>query len=574
MTIDSDDYANTNASFCDVLIVGAGPTGLTLAIELARRGISYRIIDKASYPSPYSKALGVMARTLELLHQADIADTLIAQGHPVTAMQANSYNKVLAQVSFTSLIPSPYPYVLMVPQNRTEQVLTERLNALGGNIERDLELISLHEQNEQVDAVVQHSQSYSSSSQEQVVARWVVGCDGAHSSVRHITNISFKGESFAQAFALADVHVDWKQDHNKLYVYLNKGYLTVFFPMLGDRHRVIIGMPPDHEQQESTTKQEIQLADIQAVLDICLPIKVNISDPIWLARFRVNQRKVEQYRKGRIFLAGDAAHIHSPVGGQGMNTGIQDAFNLGWKLALVCKGHASTDILDSYHAEREPIGRQLLRGTALFTKLAITRHAVPIVIRNTVAPLLSSRKALQKRLARIVSETGIAYPNSPIVQQGKSWHRPMLAAGQRVPDGGYSQSPRHTLLLFTGISPTVPSPKPPTLEDDIEEPDHRSLLSQVSMQWNDIIDRHILLPDQPLMTSLSLPAHIHRDQNNNLHERYGMQAGGYVLIRPDGYISYIGGLQDEMDLIGWVNHSFQIPARPPKNQLFVDIQKK
>lgn len=549
---------------CDVLIVGAGPTGLTLAIELARRGISYRIIDKAPHPSQYSKALGVMARTLELLHQADVAETLIAQGHQVTGMQASSYNKVLAQVNFNSLIQSPYPYVLMVPQSITEKVLMDRLLSLGGTVERQVQLTALQQSgqpHQYVQAIIQHT-GESAQSEEQILARWVVGCDGAHSTVRHLSHIAFEGEVLAQSFALADVQIDWKQDHNKLYVYLNKGYLTALFPMLNHRHRVIIGMPPDHSVTSSAHDQSIELADIQAVLDICLPIKVTISDPIWLAKFAVHQRKVKHYRTGRIFLAGDAAHIHSPIGGQGMNTGIQDAFNLGWKLALVCQGYASDMILDSYHAEREPIGRQLLRGTSLFTRLATTRYSVPIAIRNTVAPLLSSRKVIQKRLFSLISETGLAYPYSPIVQQGKGWQRPMLHAGERAPDGGYGKSSRHTLLLFTGEHPVIASPKPPTLEDDIEEPDHRSLLTQVAAKWDDIIDIHILLPDQPLMTPLLLPSHIHIDSDNDLHQQYGMGKGGYVLIRPDGYISYIGNLNDEMDLIGWVYRSFQIPARP------------
>ena len=558
MTYFDRDQGTSN---CDVLIVGAGPTGLTLAIELARRGISYRIIDKAPQPSTYSKALGVMARTLELLHQAQIADTLIAQGHQVTGMQASSYNRILAKVNFTSLIQSPYPYVLMVPQSITEQVLIDRLTSLGGKVERQVQCISLQQpaQHPYVQAILQHTED-SSATEEKIRARWVVGCDGAHSTVRHQSDIDFEGEALAQSFALADIHVDWTEDHNKLHLYLNKGYLTALFPMLHQRHRVIIGMPPDHAIT-SSPDQSVELADIQAVLDICLPFKVTISDPIWLAKFAVHQRKVKQYRKGRIFLAGDAAHIHSPIGGQGMNTGIQDAFNLGWKLALVCQGYASDALLDSYHAEREPIGKQLLRGTSVFTRLATTRHAVPIAIRNTVAPLLSSRKVVQKRLFSLISETGLAYSHSPIVQQGKGWQRPMLHAGDRVPDGGYGQSSRHTLLLFTGENPAIPSPKPPTLEDDIEEPDHRSLLAQLTIKWIDIIDMHILLPDHPLMTPLPLPSHIHVDADNDLHQRYGMSRGGYVLIRPDGYISYIGSLSDEMDLIGWVHRSFQIPAK-------------
>ncbi|WP_017814016.1 FAD-dependent monooxygenase [Paenibacillus shenyangensis] len=597
---------------CDVLIVGAGPTGLTLAIELMRRGVSCRIIDKAPKPSKQSKALGIMARTLELLDHSGITEQLVKHGHPVKEVQVRSGSHLLADVKLTPIIRSRYPYILTLPQSDTERILYEHLDKLGGQVERSTELLSL----EQLDAEAAVTGSAEASvkatiatsgGSEVIQARWVVGCDGAHSKVRHLLSLSFDGNAIDQQFGLADVEVQWPVKPQGVRIYLHEGHIAAFFPMPDERYRVIIAAPPDvswtggqRQDQLSESRQptspdqeasysdkadagdayslestgpdgsgEITLTDIQRILDICMPAqeRVTLHDPSWMAHFRVNERKVKQYRQGAVFLAGDAAHIHSPLGGQGMNTGIQDAVNLGWKLALVCHSQASAAILDSYEEEREPVARALLRWTGLFTRLVISRIRPFTFMRNTAAPLLSSRRFVQLRMAERLSETGIRYPHSQIVRQGKGWHKGMPLAGERAPDGSMPDkgivSGRHTLLIFpdTTLPPAITTSRSLAYEENLEEEDKRPLWMRVSDAWREVIDLSIMLPDEPLMLPQPLPAHYEVDSDLQMHRLYGMERGGYVLLRPDGYIGFVGSLADELELIGCINQFFHIPAR-------------
>ncbi|ANF95340.1 FAD-dependent monooxygenase [Paenibacillus bovis] len=596
---------------CDVLIVGAGPTGLTLAIELMRRGVTCRIIDKAAQPSRQSKALGIMARTLELLDHSGITEQLVKHGHPVKEVQVRSGSHLLADVKLTPIIRSRYPYILTLPQSDTEQILYEHLYKLGGQVERSTELLALEQLDVETDMTGSadpfvRATVATPSGSEVIPARWVVGCDGAHSTVRHLLGISFDGSAIDQQFALADVEVQWPVKPEGVRIYLHAGHIAAFFPMPGERYRVIIAAPPDvpltdqpPQDHSSTSRQsvlsnqepsssegadaggsytaegtglgsgDITLPDIQRILDICMPEqdRVILHDSIWIAHFRVNERKVKRYRQGAVFLAGDAAHIHSPVGGQGMNTGIQDAVNLAWKLALVSQGQASPAILDSYEEEREPVARELLRWTGLFTRLVISRVRPLTFMRNTAAPLLSSRRFVQLRMAERLSETGIRYPHSQIVRQGKGWRRGMPLAGERAPDNGRPAtsilSGKHTLLVFPDtVPPKMPiSSIPRPYEENLEEEDKRPLWMRVSDSWKEVIDLVIMLPDEPLMLPQPLPAQYEIDSDLLLHRLYGMERGGYVIVRPDGYIGFVGSLADELELIGCINQFFRIPAR-------------
>lgn len=614
---------------CEVLIVGAGPTGLTLAIELARRGIHCRIIDQADEPSRYSKALGVMARTLELLEQAGLAEEFTARGLPIEQVSVYGGKKQLADVPFGQRIASKYPYVLMLPQNETEEILLQRLQQLGVQVERSTTLTALqpydatanetqYTDNSSVGtsaathtadvgsvqlasrtalphfvsgsriqantasstgqhgkpstyrltATIVQNASPDSAVTSHIHAGWVVGCDGAHSTVRHLLRMPFKGTSITQDFALADVMVSGQIAHDRLQIYLHQGRIAAFFPMKTGRHRVIVASPvqPQHqtEDKDGTGKaRQISLEEVQQVLDECTSGQFIVSDPIWMTRFSVNQRKVEHYRSGAALLAGDAAHIHSPVGGQGMNTGMQDAFNLGWKLALICQGRADEMLLDSYEEEREPVARSLLRWTGVFTRLAINRFPLLAAARNTVAPLLSSRSIVQRLMARAISETDIHYRHSELVLRGENWRHGMVAPGDRAPDAGagldWWDNRKHLLLVFPEASPQLPSPTNPELWDE-DERTRIPLLIRIGDSWRSVTEIVNILPDQPLMVPQPQPAHFHQDSGSVLRKLYGMEQGGYVMVRPDGYIGFAGSLKDEMELIGWVYRLFRIPS--------------
>ncbi|MEW4371127.1 FAD-dependent monooxygenase [Paenibacillus kandeliae] len=613
---------------CEVLIVGAGPTGLTLAIELARRGIHCRIIDQADEPSRYSKALGVMSRTLELLEQAGLAEEFIARGLPIEQVSVYSGKKQLADIPFGQRIASKYPYALMLPQNETEEILLQRLEQLGVTVERSTTLTEIQhydenaEQRQHSSAVASSATAVSDSASAQPTSRavlphfvsgsriqmnttsatgqngkqthyrltativkqassaphtsitshihagWVVGCDGAHSTVRHLLRMPFKGTAITQDFALADVMVSGNIAHDRLQIYLHQGRIAAFFPMKSGRHRVIVASPV-HAQQTATDTdgtgkaREISLQDVQQVLDECTGGQYTVSDPIWMTRFSVNQRKVEHYRAGAVLLAGDAAHIHSPVGGQGMNTGIQDAYNLGWKLALICQGRADEMLLDSYEEEREPVARSLLRWTGVFTRLAINRFPLLAMARDTVAPLLSSRSTVQRLMARAISETDIHYRHSELVLRGENWRHGMVAPGDRAPDAGagldWWDNRKHLLLVFPEASPQMPSPTNPELWDE-DERTRIPLLIRIGDSWRSVTEIVNIMPDQPLMLPQPQPNHFHQDVGSVLRKRYGMEQGGYVMLRPDGYVGFAGSLKDEMELIGWVYRLFRIPS--------------
>ena len=332
-----------------VLVVGAGPVGLTMAAEIARYRVPVRIIDQAPAPTDKSKALGVWSRTLELLDRAGCAKAFVSAGLKSSGATIRSGRERIAQIRFNS-IPSPFQFLLMLPQSETERLMGEHLRSLGVTVERSVELTSFDDLGAGVSCALRHADGRA----ETIEASWLIGCDGAHSLVRHQLGMAFQGDTLATNFILADVHVSgFDEAPDELVIVWHEDGSVVFFPISAGRYRVVadVGGEP---------RQEPSLEEVQALVAGRGLAGVVLSDPVWLASFGVNERKVENYRAGRVFLAGDAAHVHSPAGGQGMNTGMQDAFNLAWKLALVEQGLASPDLLDSYSVERSAVAKGIL----------------------------------------------------------------------------------------------------------------------------------------------------------------------------------------------------------------------
>ena len=407
-----------------VLIAGAGPVGLTLANELVRHGVTVRIVDKAAQRTDKSKALVLWSRSLELFDDAGYVDQFLSAGFQAHGAQVSNGSEVMARVTLDS-VDSRFPYALMIPQSETERILDERLAQHGVPVERSVELTAFTDKGSGIEATLKKANG----TVETLTADWLVGCDGAHSTVRHGLNFAFEGSTMESDWVLGDGFIPALEPKDRLHIFWHRDGILAFFPIVGDRWRVIA----DSIDGPGGGHRDPTLDELNRVMAHRGSPKLAMSDPVWLACFRINERKVKDYRKGRVFLAGDAAHIHSPAGGQGMNTGMQDAFNLAWKLALVVKGSAKPTLLDSYSPERTAVGDRVLRNAGRLTEVATLRNPVLQGIRNTVARFATGFPFVQHKMANQLTEMDIGYPESPLtVRDGDAGSGPK--AGERWPE--------------------------------------------------------------------------------------------------------------------------------------------
>ena len=309
-------------------------------------------------------------------------------------------------------IDTVYPYALMIAQSETERVLEETLASRGVKVERSVSMESFSEKSTGgLEAVLRKADGTS----ETVQADWLLGCDGAHSTTRHALGFTFEGSTQDSDWYLADIHVKGLEPTDLLHIFWHRDGILAFFPITPGRWRVIADLGP---ATGSAHHPDPTLEEIQAMVAHRGNPGITLSDPVWLAAFRINERKVKDYGRGRVFLAGDAAHIHSPAGGQGMNTGMQDAFNLAWKLNLVIKGVAKPSLLDSYSTERSAVGEMVLRNAGRMTEAAIARNPVIQGLRNTMVKFALSFPQIGHVMADTLSELNIAYPESPLAVAG------------------------------------------------------------------------------------------------------------------------------------------------------------
>ena len=515
----------------DALIVGAGPVGLTMAAALTQQGLCCRILDKAAVPSDKSKALVVWSRTLELLDGLGLSGTFVRTGMKINGAGMYADGKRVVHVVIAGL-DSPYGFPLMIPQNQTERLLTEHLARQGLTIERQTELLSFDQTPDAVVCKLKHADGR----EESVQAAWLLGCDGAHSTVRHTLGLPFTGHGEPNDWILADMHLSGPIPADEVSIYWHEKGVLAFFPITRDRFRMIadIGKALEHGNPPEPT-----LADAQARVDERGPGGVTLSDPVWISNFRINERKVSDYRRGRVMLAGDAAHIHSPAGGQGMNTGMQDAFNLAWKLALVQRGEGQSQaLLDSYSKERSAIGDQVLRAAGTLTTLATLRNPIAQFVRNHIAPIVTSFGFVQDKFKNQMCELSINYRGGPLSAEKWPWLAGGLKAGDRMPDvpltdaGGRPttlfasiRGDRHRLLLF-----------PDSHESAAEL---AGIAGDVMRDFPFVVTPHVVMKaggDCGWSGDPTWPVWI--DVDDKLHQKLGVTGHALVLVRPDGYIGY------------------------------------
>ena len=408
------------ATDTDVLIVGAGPVGLFLANECARRGMRYRLIEARPTQSEHSKALAIFPRTMEIFDMAGVVGPFLQTANRVTAVSVVAHGRTLAHMRFAPE-ESPYSFVAMVPQDVTEKLLLEELKRKGGAVEYETSFVSAVQHDGHVTATLDHK-----GQKLEVTARFVIGCDGAHSAVRHLLDLPFEGAQYHDLFLLADVETNDALPGNELQLCPSEFGPVAIFPMSATRRRIVATI-----QQPEGDAPSLEL--VQKILAERAPADLHAQALHWSSYFRVHHRQVARLRLGRMFVAGDAAHIHSPFGGQGMNTGLHDVWNLAWKLDLALRGHGNEQLLESYTTERRPVIRQVIDTTDFLTKAMGTPNKWAQAVRDTVIPMVSRLAPFRHAFVQRLSELGIAYRGSPIVEgTGKRYFDESLRGGNGI----------------------------------------------------------------------------------------------------------------------------------------------
>ena len=541
-----------------VLIVGAGPVGLTMAVQLTRYGIPCRIVEKRSGTTDKSKAIAVHSRTMEIFEDMGIIHEALDRGLRCEGGSVFANDERIVHITIEDL-DTPYPFILDLNQSDTEAILWEHLQSLGVEVEWQTKLTNLEQNDETVNVTIQKFDG----STEKLSVDYVCACDGAHSFCRQALNLDFPGDAYPREFLLADVQIDWSNSRNELYAYLSEKGFAIAAPIKGGNWRVITesSLEPSLQDASKSNQESPTLEDLRKILQEIVPTPFVISNPIWLSYFRIHHRMLNHFREGRVFFAGDAAHIHSPVGGQGMNTGIQDAYNLAWKLGLVYQGIGQQQLLDSYDAERRPIAENLLTQTDIAFKAVLLRHPISQTIRDHLAAFLGSLEIVQHRLQQRIAMLTIDYRESPIVGEHRApvfqpkqigegissilrWHDFGAApnAGDRAIDATFLIGDRdrvtkrlfnllkgtsYHLIVFAGANPTTKIFKSLS-----------QICSQVEQHFANEIMLHLVIHGIEKPSTLQWSGSLLLDPDGNFHHRYGARFNCLYLIRPDKYIGF------------------------------------
>ncbi len=531
----------------DVLVCGAGPVGLSLAGQLQRMGVSCQIVDKNGGLSDKSKALVVWGRSLELLDTCMDANSFLDQGRPVRKAKFYEEGVQFAEIEFATS-ESEFGTGVLLPQNLTEKLLEDHLSECGVEVQRSTTLLSFVQSRDDVTCVLADPEGR----QRTVIAKYLVGCDGAHSVVRHGLELEFPGRKDGLRWVLADVELSGDVPDADVASLWSRAGILLLFHFGENVWRVVAEEPllkPDLPRRDPT------LPEIQQYLNERGAKGVKASKPTWLAEFRVSERKVEKYASGRVFVAGDAAHVHSPAGGQGMNTGIQDACNLAWKIAWKIRGVGNIDLLDSYSDERSEVGAMVVRATSHITRLATTESRVLQSVRNTVAKIALHFDWVQDKIRQNLAEYNVAYRTSGINGTDTRRNRGALRCGDRIPniqwtDGG--QKPQTLYRCLSGGRAVLLILKPhgtrsfESWGQGICGGD-RSFRT-VQLVLADYQSQDANVHAEPATTCVSMGC-LERDE----FQKLGFGSGDWMIIRPDGYLAAAGESDNMGPATQWLN---------------------
>lgn len=525
----------------DVLVVGAGPTGLTMAAQLQAQGATVLLVDENTDRARESRALAVQPRTLEVLRPFHLSQELVRRGNSAATLLIHAGSRVVRTRLFDiGVEDTEFPFLLFVSQAETEAVLSEHLESHGVRVRRGVRVEGVIEDGDGCTSTLRGPDGATF----EVRARYVVGCDGAHSTVRKAAGIPFRGGGYPQTFLLADLEADGLEP-DSLNAFISDAGPFLFFPLDRPAPWRIIAMrpggPPGDVGAGNTpvSTDPVSLQELQNLADFATAGTVRVHDPVWATAFRLHHRHAASYRSGRLFLAGDAAHIHSPAGAQGMNTGIQDAINLGWKMGLVCRGQAPERLLDTYDTERRPVGAFVLRFTDRAFTAATSNSRVLKVVRRQVVPRVLP-VALRLRPGRVfafrtVSQLGIRYrPNLAVDPSSRRRRGRGPRAGDRLPDAEVQ------------IDAT-----PIRLHEAISGHRFHLLLTGPATAWDATVLAGITGSRGHLVATHRLgrepePGTLH-DLSGAAHRRLRLRGPTAIVVRPDGHIGY---RSDGTDLYG------------------------
>ena len=530
-----------------MLIVGAGPTGLALGIGLRRHGINCCIIDRLEAPSPYSRALGLHARSLEIFEALDVLAPIRKASRRLKAVSVYGDKGFLFELDLTSL-KAPYPWVLSCPQSEVETVLIDRYRMLGGELIRSAELLDFRQDGSGVQARIRQGAEV-----QTLNAELLVGADGVGSTVREQLGIGFKGVDYSEHFLLADVPWDaapWSNDRS--HGFLQEEGLLLALP-LPQGWRLIMARrgPPE---------TPFSLAPFSERLTSILGDVPDLGEPRWLSQFSVQRRLAQHFRRNRVFLAGDAAHVQSPLGAQGMNTGLADAFNLSWKLAFYLKGFGQGALLDSYEQERRPVAEKMLYGVDMLSRASLVKLPLLRRSRDSLLKLAGSRRNISSRLLRTASQLDVHYRNSPLVTCGPEadvgWRHQGPLPGDRLPDAALKSVRTGHLHQLHGL---LRKPVHHLLLQLSESPEHNerlvmyALSDRLGQEYRERV--HLTVIAARATANEDVPregtTRIWRDHEGEFASAFGDQ-GRLWLMRPDGHLAYRAPVSNADDLLGYL----------------------
>ena len=527
-----------------VLVVGSGPVGMTAALALHAQGVPVRIVGKATGCSTRSKALVLWSRTLEDLAGVIDLDRIASAGTLLAGMGMHSGDRELAALKFKDVPAlSQCPAGILIPQSGTEELLVQRLAECGVEVEWETELVSFIEGEHAVEVRLRGPDG----AETTCTTPWLVACDGAHSTVRHQLGVEFTGESLPTTFQIADVRldVDFPQDEGR--TYLGRHGVCMLLPIGSTTHTRIIATASSDAEGDPTLEQ------IQELLDVALPMKVAASDPIWLASFRIHERVLGCFRHGRVFLAGDAAHTHSPAGGHGMNTGMQDAFNLAWKIGLHRRGLGGDPLLDSYSEERHHVAVKVVSDSDRLTKIIALDSPVLSFLRSSGLRLASSFNAFHRQLSRNLQMMDLDYRDVGLPRVSSiPRNHDAISPGMRVPLLHVAAADGRSTTLDAEHAPdhftlfVIENDRTPSFEKAIAS--MQATIAGLDPGFRDVVDLvAIRVPGGAPIEGVDL---LH-DADGEVQHAAGFRGHGAILVRPDRIATLFCGALDGRELERW-----------------------